>query len=411
MKARLPALVFCFAIVTSGFARAESVAEMLGYGPDDVLLIVNADDAGMCYSESVATIRALKGDLVKSCTAMVTCPWFYDFTRMVPRELSDPDVGVHLVMTSEWSTYRWRPVAPYNEVRSLVDNEGFMWRDIVGWREHMDPRETEIEYRAQIERMIELGISPTHLDSHMGNYHYDTDAFNIIVKIAKEYNLPLRLFLETRRERCREEGILSTDFLHTDVPGVTNSNYYEPAEAFLEGLQPGVHELLIHVMVESDEARRITNSWQRRVHDLDTWTSERIKNKIDQLGIKIIRWKDIYDLQQTLGAPSRSNQGQPQMTMNEDVCRKFLAGTLERLDQLDSLGENDELLTSSVADDVAIQLGYKSGDDLISWAWTWSGDDWLQIKRDYLSDIRAAESRLRARRSLPANPSGPGDDY
>jgi len=60
----------------SYLSRAQTTGEMLGYGANDKLLIVNADDFGMCHAENAATMDLLVGGHVTSATIMVPCPWF-----------------------------------------------------------------------------------------------------------------------------------------------------------------------------------------------------------------------------------------------------------------------------------------------------------------------------------------------
>ncbi|MGL4609465.1 MAG: ChbG/HpnK family deacetylase [Trueperaceae bacterium] len=48
---------------------------LLGYPDDARLLVVNADDFGMCHAVNEATIRAFREGLVRSCSLMVPCPW------------------------------------------------------------------------------------------------------------------------------------------------------------------------------------------------------------------------------------------------------------------------------------------------------------------------------------------------
>jgi len=51
-----------------------SLAERLGYGPEDRLLIVNCDDLGSIHSANVATYRAMVDGVATSATLMVPCP-------------------------------------------------------------------------------------------------------------------------------------------------------------------------------------------------------------------------------------------------------------------------------------------------------------------------------------------------
>lgn len=79
-RLRLLAALLLFCLDTSGGGAAERrpLAERLGYKPDDKLLIVNGDDAGMCHAANMATIECLERGLMRSSTIMVPCPWFLE---------------------------------------------------------------------------------------------------------------------------------------------------------------------------------------------------------------------------------------------------------------------------------------------------------------------------------------------
>jgi len=73
-------------------------------------------------------------------------------------------VGVHLTLSDG------APVLSPDCLPSLVDRSGkfFTWWRVVQrlWRLRVSSREIEAEFRAQIRRIRELGINPTHADSH-----------------------------------------------------------------------------------------------------------------------------------------------------------------------------------------------------------------------------------------------------
>jgi hypothetical protein len=52
-----------------------TLAERLGYGPDDRLLIVNCDDLGSSHGANAATLRAMTAGIATSASLMVPCPW------------------------------------------------------------------------------------------------------------------------------------------------------------------------------------------------------------------------------------------------------------------------------------------------------------------------------------------------
>src|ERR1700722_16307725 len=144
-------------------ARA-TLAEQLGYPPDAKLLIVHADDLGFTHSANAASIEALESGAVNSASIMVPCPWFpeiADYAKSHPQI----DFGLHLTLTSERVYYRWGPVASKDKVPSLLDENGYFHHD---WSRdtHINPKDAELELRAQIERALAMGVRPTHLDSH-----------------------------------------------------------------------------------------------------------------------------------------------------------------------------------------------------------------------------------------------------
>ena len=89
-------------------------------------LIIHADDAGLSHSENRATIECLKFGIVNSYSIMVPCPWFYEIA-LFARENPQYDMGIHLTITCEWERYKFGPITPLNDVKSIVDEEGYFY--------------------------------------------------------------------------------------------------------------------------------------------------------------------------------------------------------------------------------------------------------------------------------------------
>src|SRR6266480_2402145 len=169
-----------------GQDAGKTLAERLGFPRDAKLLIVHADDVGMTHSVNVATIKALETGAVNSASIMVPCPWF---PEIVDYAKSHPafDIGLHLTLTSERVYYRWGPVASKHKVPSLVDENGYFHHD---WTPStkINPKEVELELRAQIDRAYAMGVRPTHLDSHQYRlYENGKDLMEVILRLAHEY--------------------------------------------------------------------------------------------------------------------------------------------------------------------------------------------------------------------------------
>src|SRR5829696_2193151 len=148
----------------SVWAQDRSLAERLGYPRDAKLVIVHADDLGMSHSVNAATIKAFESGLVNSGSIMVPCPWLPEIAAYA-RANPQADLGLHLTLTSEWTNFRWSPVSPRDRVPSLLDKDGYFRLTESEAAKYADPKEVELEVRAQIERAKAAGIVPTHLDS------------------------------------------------------------------------------------------------------------------------------------------------------------------------------------------------------------------------------------------------------
>lgn len=286
--------------------RRVPVAERLGYAAEDRLLIIHADDAGMCHSANAATIRALEAGIVTCASVMVPCPWFPEMAHYA-REHSEADLGVHLAMTSEWQGYRWGPVSPADQVPTLLDAEGYFPRGTGEAVQAGAPAEVECEIRAQIERARQFGMRPTHVDSHMGTM-FNGRFFEAYVRVAREAGILPMLIRpsESWAERAREMGIdgleleaagfLLIDHLCTGASGTTLEERREAYYRVLEGLQPGVSEIIVHLAMEDDEIRHVTGHWEARWHELQIFTDERTRTRIDALGIRLIGYRDLGGL-------------------------------------------------------------------------------------------------------------------
>ena len=276
-----------------------SVAERLGYSADARLLLVNADDAGMCHAVNAGIERAMLGGMVTSCTAMVPCPWFDEFAQ---RALRNPRlaVGVHLVATSEWAAYRWGPVSPRNQVPSLLDEQGYFYPSEETYYERADLAEVEIEFRAQIERFLATGLRPTHLDSHMGVYHLKDETFALARKLAEEYQMVLRVALTDRAQALAAEGwaVVEHLFFQThDVPLEQRRSLYLEV---IDKLPTGLTELVIHPAEPTEELRAIGGMWQRRGFDLEFFTNPETADLLREKNIKLVGYEQLRAL--TAGA-------------------------------------------------------------------------------------------------------------
>ena len=89
----------------------QTVQERLGYPASARLLVIHADDLGMAHSVNSAIFEAFENHWITSASILVPCPWFPEVATWAKTH-PDADLGIHLDLNSEWTTYRWRPISP-----------------------------------------------------------------------------------------------------------------------------------------------------------------------------------------------------------------------------------------------------------------------------------------------------------
>ncbi|HKP85479.1 MAG TPA: polysaccharide deacetylase family protein [Blastocatellia bacterium] len=283
----------------------QSLAERLGFKATDKILIINVDDIGNSHAANAAVIDATENGLATSATIIVPGPWFPEIAEYAKTH-PNSDFGLHLTHTSEWKTYKWGPVAPRNEVPGLVDPQGYLWPDIMSVYKNSTPEQAHIEARAQIKKALAAGIDVTHLDSHMGTLQYSEEYFQVYRKLAKEFDLPLRMGSQEvlaagggahQRGQLDADGIIYPDYLiHGGrLPGESMADYWKRQ---LSGLKPGVTEAYIHASQPGDEIAHITNSWKDRAEEYRLFTKDaEVRKILESQNVKRIGYRALRDLQ------------------------------------------------------------------------------------------------------------------
>ena len=103
------------------------------------------------------------------------------------RDFPDLGVGVHLTLS------QGRPVLPPDQVPGLVDGEGQFLANAVQRRKLWCDRggiaeQVEREFEAQVQRAVDLGLSPTHADSHHG-IHKMPVARGAMIRVLKRFDI------------------------------------------------------------------------------------------------------------------------------------------------------------------------------------------------------------------------------
>lgn len=260
-----------------------------------IYLIVRGDDIGSCHAANVACIRSYKEGFMTSVELMVPCPWFPEAVKML-NENPNLDVGVHVTLTSEWDNIKWRPLT---WVPSLTDVDGYFYPTL--WRRKGAPAGTalreakwkiedvEKEMRAQIEMAKRKVPRVTHMTAHMGCAGWNPSVQALWTKLAKEYDLTI---LPSGRQVRGMGGFGEAK---------TAKDRIEKFIKTLEGLKSGTYLFVDHPGLETAEMGAIGHvGYENVAEDRDAvtevFTSEKVKQAIDRLGIKLISYAGLNKL-------------------------------------------------------------------------------------------------------------------
>lgn len=285
-------------------------AEKLGFPKGKKVIMLHADDVGMCEEANIATEYYLTNNYIQSAAIMIPCPnadYFIEWAKENPSK----DIGLHLTHTSEWKDYRWSTISDPKEVPGLIDPDGMMWHHDPDVAEHASADEVEKEIRAQIEKSLKMGFRPSHIDTHMGTLYGNKEFIKRFYKVAQEYGIPANvldlsnpLVLETIRAGGYpiddEIVALTAAYSLPKLDGFTSApngeSYEDKIDKFKElikSLKPGLTEVIFHPSVESEKLKTIAYSWQQRIWESKMFADKDLIEFFEEEGIVFTNWTDI----------------------------------------------------------------------------------------------------------------------
>ncbi len=263
-------------------------------------LIVNADDYGRTAQVCHGIRAAHLGGIVTSTTAMMNLPGVEEELRLAMQRTPDLGLGVHLVLTSG------RPVLPPERIPSLVDADGAFLRPgpFAGRLALIDPAEARLEWRAQIEKFRHAsGGEPTHLDSHHHSSYFSEALFRVMLELAGEYGLPVRMPLAANvAADFPDETVAAVhdffprlvDEFRPTMPENFISAFYDAGAtkpdllAMIATLPDGTTEIMTHPGHCTDELLQVTTYSRQRQVELEILTDPEVVGLVRRNGIELI---------------------------------------------------------------------------------------------------------------------------
>jgi len=282
-------------------------------------LIVNADDLGWTDGVNRGIVEAFHHGIVTSTSLLANGAAFAGGVEAA-RSAPGLGVGVHLNLSDG------PPVANPEVVTSLLNDNA----EFAGGPQSLLLRrarrglllvEVEDEWDAQIQKIIDAGITPTHLDGHK-HVHMLPGLFEIAVRLAKRHGIgAIRVSLETSSLRAAlssgskqhagvvmKQGVQARGLklLARDVraqaehAGISTADYFcgiaqtgeltrEGVVQLVKSLPDGTTELMCHPGYADAALQKTPTRLQNsRQAELQILTDTAIRNLVASLGIRLI---------------------------------------------------------------------------------------------------------------------------
>ncbi|GAA3103862.1 hypothetical protein GCM10010464_78860 [Pseudonocardia yunnanensis] len=256
--------------------------ELLGLAPQARVLIVNCDDFGMSPEVNAAVVQSIEEGIGTSCSLMVPCPGATHAMALLRRRPHIP-FGIHLTLVCDTDRDRWWPLTAKERVPSLLDDDGelFAPTQVPELLARARTDEVEREFRAQIEAVVDAGLTPTHLDWHCLADGGRADIFDLTVALAREYGLATRAWLERGRGLLRRRGVPVVEHEFLDSFGLDVEGKQARYAELLRELPAGLSEWAVHPGLGAEDLRV-------RCTDHEFLTSQRARDIIREEGIVLI---------------------------------------------------------------------------------------------------------------------------
>lgn len=273
----------------------DTLPTSLGYAADARLLIISADLLGSTHAATAGGLSAMREGAATTGTVMMPGPWS---RHAIDRIATTEDFGVHLTLNAELECFRWGPLT---NAPSLLDGDGGFPRSVADLWDHADPDEVRRECRAQLERAVMWGLEATHLSTHLNAMQQRPELFDVLLEIAVEANLPLRLEGPSAQNAAgfpfqrlaRDAGVVTPDHFRL-VRGGAKAHFFK----VLENLQPGVTVVAFEPAIAAEEIRAIDPTSTARMEDLALLTDRALPVQIAMSGATLIGFRELRDLQQ-----------------------------------------------------------------------------------------------------------------
>jgi predicted glycoside hydrolase/deacetylase ChbG (UPF0249 family) len=255
------------------------------------LLVVNADDFGFTRDVNAGIVEAHRTGILTATTLMANGDAFDDAVRLA-REIPSLDIGCHLVLVGAPGF----PLTIPELVRAVALGRIRIYDELM----------------KQVRRIVDAGLSPTHLDTHK-HTHLLPPVLEAVARISEEFRIPwvrrpfdfplqpggvgwknrlMRLMSGRFGSALARHHCRSTDWF----AGFRLTGRYRSGDLaeLIRALPEGVTEFMCHPGRCGDELRSArTRLKESREEELRALTSPEVRAVLAEAGVKLVSFRDL----------------------------------------------------------------------------------------------------------------------
>lgn len=312
MSRRVALLVSLVIIMMLAGARpggAEPWSVRLGYPPEQRVVILDVREMGVSWEMNQAGEQLMEAGHASSVDIVVTGPWFDDFAAWC-RQHPQHDVGLSIALTNPYEALSWRLLSSEQTPTTLVDADGYPWKNVMQLAVSADPEDVKRELDAQIARARAKGVTISHLSGYHGTFFCRADLAAVLLAASQKYWLPVPVVDLTPEliERFQRQGYPVDEQLVSliasyplpkldDLRIAPHGETYEATRTqmceLLKTLQPGLTEIICQPAVESAGLKRLTPEWQGRVWMMQVLSDPEFLKTMRDEQIVVTSWREI----------------------------------------------------------------------------------------------------------------------
>ncbi len=285
-------------------------------------LIINADDFGIGHRVTDGIVESFRNGVVTSTTVMANMP-ATEYACKLAQDLPALGIGVHLNLTRGSALSNPETIPDLATSTGQFVSKSEMLRTL--WGGAKIAAQVEREFALQIQRIVDLGVIPTHCDSHHGMHKRPAARAALIAVLAKfgiksvrnqnsifrcrknaspsvrlkafacnAKRFPARMYDKTTKRLMTKAGIKMPDqkISRTMLVPISTAPI-ENMVRCIELLPCGTSEIVFHPGFPDSVADDNRSQEKMRRTDLEVALSPEVRDAIEEQGIRLVSFRDI----------------------------------------------------------------------------------------------------------------------